>query len=210
MPRPPYEPASWHSLSRLTFWLSICNTGLPLPRGSKIKGHLSIRHECLTGSVLTCPASVVTFSRDIVICRSIMRHFFVLVNAVLAWSGAEIIHRPNMAGRQGPSERCTPLGLSFPPLSRRPLHEATDGYAAPKAPPGITCHKFLWFQKWFLETQRFKNHHWNLRIIKILWNHPPFSGHFATFSGFARKFYIVLQPWLTHGQPVHNGARQCQ
>ena len=119
MPRPPYEPASWHSLSRLTFWLSICNTGLPLPRGSKIKGLLSIRHEYLTGSVLTCPASVVTFSRDIVICRSIMRHFLVLVNAVLAWSGTEIIHRPNMAGRQGPSERYAPLGLSFPPLSRR-------------------------------------------------------------------------------------------
>ena len=75
MPRPPYEPASWHSLSRLTFWLSICNTGLPLPRGSKIKGLLSIRHECLTGSVLTCPASVVTFSRGIVICRSIIHLF---------------------------------------------------------------------------------------------------------------------------------------
>ena len=75
MPRPPYEPASWHSLSRLTFWLSICNTGLPLPRGSKIKGLLSIRHECLTGSVLTCPASVVTFSRDIVICRVIIHLF---------------------------------------------------------------------------------------------------------------------------------------
>ena len=75
MPRSPYEPASWHSLSWLTFWLSICNTGLPLPRGSKIKGLLSIRYEYLTGSVLTCPASVVTFSRDIVICRSIIHLF---------------------------------------------------------------------------------------------------------------------------------------
>ena len=72
---PPYEPASWHLLSWLTFWLSICNTWLPLPRGSKIKGLLSIRHECLTGFVLTCPASVVTFSRDIVICRSIIHLF---------------------------------------------------------------------------------------------------------------------------------------
>ena len=128
MPRPPYEPASWHSLSWLTFWLSICNTGLPLPRGAKIKGLLSIRHECLTGSVLTCPASVVTFSRDIVICRSIMRHFFVLVNAVLAWPVTEIIHHLNMTGRQGPSERYAPLGLSFPPLPRRaPFRSRSHG-----------------------------------------------------------------------------------
>ena len=31
--------------------------------------------------------------------------FFVQVNAVFAWSVTEIIHRPNMAGRQGLSER---------------------------------------------------------------------------------------------------------
>ena len=48
--------------------------------------------------------------------------------------------------------------------------------------------------KWFLEAQEFKNYHWNLKIIKIFRSHPPVSGHFATFSGFARKFYIVLQP----------------
>lgn len=47
-----------------------------------------------------------------------------------------------MAGRQGPSERRSPLGLSFPPLSRRApsfVHEAADGYAAPKAPAGQSC-----------------------------------------------------------------------
>ena len=48
-----------------------------------------------------------------------------------------------MAGRQGPSERYAPLGLSFPPLRGGPLHEAADGYAAPKAPAGIKCPKFL-------------------------------------------------------------------
>ena len=55
-----------------------------------------------------------------------------------------------MAGRQGPSERYAPLGLSFPPLRGGPLHEAADGYAAPKAPAGIKCPKFLWFKnyKW--------------------------------------------------------------
>ena len=87
---------------------------------------------------------------------------------------------------------------------------APTGRTAPKAPVGIKCPKFLWFQKWFLKAQKFKNHHKNLRIIKIFWNHLPFSWHFATFSSFARKFYIVLQPWLTHVQPVHNGACQCQ
>ena len=150
MPRPPYEPASWHSLSRLTFWLSICNTGLPLPRGSKIKGLLSIRHECLTGSVLTCPASVVTFSRDIVICRSIMRHFFVLVNVILAWPGTEIIHHLVMTGRQGPSER-----RSRPRLRERQGPAAVavgriapTGRTAPTAPAGMTCPIFLWFQKY--------------------------------------------------------------
>ena len=105
MPRPPYEPASWHSLSWLTFWLSICNTGLPLPRGSKIKGLLSIRHECLTGSVLTCPASVVTFSRDIVICRSIICHLFGSVQCHIGMARHWNIRHPNMTGRQGPSER---------------------------------------------------------------------------------------------------------
>ena len=30
------------------------------------------------------------------------------------------------------------------------------------------------------------------------------------FSGFARKYYIVLRPWLTHGQPVHDRRCQCQ
>ena len=149
MPRPPYEPASWHPLSRLTFWLSICNTGLPLPRGSKIKGHLSIRHECLTGSVLTYPASVVTFSRDIVICRSIICHLFGSVQCHIGMARHWNIRHPNMTGRQGPSERYAPLGLSFPPLSRRaPSHEAADGYAAPKAPAGITCPTYLWFQKY--------------------------------------------------------------
>ena len=49
-----------------------------------------------------------------------------------------------MSCRQGPSERYAPLGLSFPPLSRRaPSHEAADGYAAPKAPAGITCPTYL-------------------------------------------------------------------
>ncbi len=46
-----------------------------MPGGSKIKGLLSIRPEYLTGSVLTYPASVVTFSRGIVICRSIIHLF---------------------------------------------------------------------------------------------------------------------------------------
>ena len=91
---------------------------------------------------------------------------------------------------------------------------AADGYAAPKALVGITCPTFLWFQnyKWsgFCRHKEFKNHHKNLRIIKIFWNHLPVSGHFATFSGFARKFYIVLQPWLTHGQPVHDRRCPCQ
>ena len=43
----------------------------------------------------------------------------------------------NMLCRQGSSERYAPLGLSFPPLSRRapPIHEAMGGYAAPTAPP---------------------------------------------------------------------------
>ena len=43
-----------------------------------------------------------------------------------------------MLCRQGPSERYAPLGLSLPPLPRRapPIHEAADGYAAPKAPAG--------------------------------------------------------------------------
>ena len=46
-----------------------------------------------------------------------------------------------MSCRQGPSERYAPLGLSFPPLPRRapPIHEATGGYAAPKAPAGQSC-----------------------------------------------------------------------
>ena len=46
-----------------------------------------------------------------------------------------------MLCRQGPSERYAPLGLSFPPLPRRapPIHEATGGYAAPKAPAGQSC-----------------------------------------------------------------------
>ena len=46
-----------------------------------------------------------------------------------------------MLCRQGPSERYAPLGLSFPPLSRRApaIHEATGGYAAPKAPAGQSC-----------------------------------------------------------------------
>ena len=46
-----------------------------------------------------------------------------------------------MLCRQRPSERYAPLGLSFPPLSRRapPIHEATGGYAAPKAPAGQSC-----------------------------------------------------------------------
>ena len=46
-----------------------------------------------------------------------------------------------MLCRQGPSERYAPLGLSFPPLSRRvpSAHEAMGGYAAPKAPAGQSC-----------------------------------------------------------------------
>ena len=46
-----------------------------------------------------------------------------------------------MLCRQGPSERYAPLGLSLPPLPRRapPIHEATGGYAAPKAPAGQSC-----------------------------------------------------------------------
>ena len=46
-----------------------------------------------------------------------------------------------MLCRQGPSERYAPLGLSLPPLPRRapPIHEATGGYAAPKAPAGRSC-----------------------------------------------------------------------
>ena len=53
-----------------------------------------------------------------------------------------------MAGWQGPSERYAPLGLSFPPLSRRApsAHEAADGYAAPTAPAGITCPHFCDFK----------------------------------------------------------------
>ena len=46
-----------------------------------------------------------------------------------------------MLCRQGPSERYAPLGLSFPPLSRRatPIREAMGGYAAPKAPAVQSC-----------------------------------------------------------------------
>ena len=63
-----------------------------------------------------------------------------------------------MSCRQGPSERYAPLGLSLPPLPRRapPIHEATGGYAAPKAPAGqsswdddisVTGHAYLTLTK---------------------------------------------------------------
>ena len=183
---------------------------MPLPRGSKIKGSCP---DDVNNSAVLCwldLQSELRLSSYIVICRSIIRHFFVLVNAILAWSVTEIIHHLNITGRQGPSERRSRPRLRERrgPAAKAVGKIAPTGRTAPKAPAGITCPKVLWFQKWFLRTQRFKNHHWNLRIIKIFWNHLPFSGHFATFSGFARKFYIVLQPWLTHGQPVHNGACQ--
>ena len=144
------------------------------------------------------------FSRDIVICRGIIRHLlFWSMSYMGVASHGNIIIPTWLAGR----------GLRSGVAARGFVNEegpaavavggiAPTGRTAAKSPAGITCPIFLWFQKWFLKTKKFKNHHWNLRIIKIFWNHLPFSGHFATFSGFARKFYIVLQPWLTHGRVV--------
>ena len=51
-----------------------------------------------------------------------------------------------MTGRQGPSERYAPVGAILPTATAAgPFRAllATDGYAAPKAPVGITCPTFL-------------------------------------------------------------------
>ena len=157
------------------------------------------------------------FSRDIVIWRGIIRHLFgsgqCHIGVASHGNNSSLVTMiwTLLAGRglrSGVAVRGFVSGMG--PAAVAVGRIAPTGRTAPTAPAGIACPKFLWFQKWFLKAQEFKNHHKNLRIIKIFWNHPPVSGHFATFSGFARKFYIVLQPWLTHGQPVNDRRSQCK
>ena len=73
-----------------------------------------------------------------------MLHFFVLVNAVLAWSVTEIIHHLVMTGRQGPSEQRSRPRLEWEgPAAVAVGRIAPTGRTDPKAPAGITCPTYL-------------------------------------------------------------------
>ena len=154
MPRPPYEPASWHSSSRLTFWLSICNTGLPLSRGSKIKRPCP---DELNNSAFPCwhvLQSRFRLSSDIVICRSIICHF--LFWSMLYWRGQSrkwfIIsyNHLNITGRQGPSERRSRPRLRERNGARRSSggKDSPNGAYRSEGPCRHNMSTFLWFQKY--------------------------------------------------------------
>ncbi len=94
---------------------------------------------------MTCLAIAIPF---VELHRNLPRYhlsFFVLVNVILAWPVTEMIHRPNMAGRQGPSERRSRPRLRERkgPAAKAVGRIAPTGRTAPKAPVGITCPTFL-------------------------------------------------------------------
>ena len=161
LPRPPFKPTSWHLSNQSTHWLSTCKTGQQLPRGSKIKGPCPDDVNNSAVVYATCPHK---YTHGISMFRSFHQkatsatRYGARAFSMSYWRSQSrkwfIIsyNHLNMTGRQAPSERRSRPWLREweGPAAVAVGGIAPTGRTAPKAPVGITCPKFLWFQnyKW--------------------------------------------------------------